>query len=281
MSHVVKKPVCPPPHVVHSHSPEPAMVRRVRQFVTDNNSCCRRACLRRFQDEFPDELWQFGEDIATCSRKVKETALLMNLRDHLSLPCQSLGQSAPSVAFVLPIPSRLLGACVVRRMRFCGIMGCWTLQTLLTYLKSHGNSICPRTHGLTGKPSNHGLSSRIQQQVIDWILELGEHVGEDDEGRQGRRERHHVEGRVVRFLPASVTIAGLYRLVVKEHATTTSPAGGSSPPISFSAFRVVVVVSEPCQHIRLRHPEAMCVMNARCIGRFTDIIRQETPRTRR
>jgi hypothetical protein len=54
-------------------------------------------------------------------------------------------------------------------------------------------------------------------------------------------------------IPLRVSIACL--LFVAEHAPATSSEGGSPPPISFSAFREAFF-SEPCQHIRLRHPRS-------------------------
>ncbi|MCP4603496.1 MAG: hypothetical protein GY847_23760 [Proteobacteria bacterium] len=129
-----------------------------------------------------------------------------------------------------------------------------TLQALLAYMRGHANSFCPRTHGLTGTASNHRLCDELQHQVVDFILDIGDQFGEDDEGRQGRRDLHHVEGRVVRFLPASYTIAGLYRLFV-AHYRQAHPDSGSLTPVSFSSFRTLFQ-SEPCQHIRIRHPRS-------------------------
>ena len=254
MSHALKKPGSSQAQGGHPHAVEPATVRRVRQFVSEGKSCCRRKCLRRVQAEFLDELWQFGEDVARCSRQEKEAALLMNLRDHL-YPASSArpgeGQHRIRVAYSIPPFGRMCR----QAYGLLWAIGFSALQALLTSLKQHGNSFCPRTHGLTGKPSNHALSPQIQQQVIDWIVEIGQQFGEEDEGRQGRRARHHVEGRVVRFLPASYTIAGLYRLFVGEHAPTALFEDGSPPLVSFSAFRRLFL-SEPCHHIRLRHPRS-------------------------
>ena len=69
-------------------------VRRVYQWVSEGRTCCRRECLRRVWESFRDDLQQFSEDVATCSRDVKEAAMLMNLREHLypDQSCRIRGQ---------------------------------------------------------------------------------------------------------------------------------------------------------------------------------------------
>ncbi len=121
-------------------------------------------------------------------------------------------------------------------------------------MTSHATSFCPRPHGLTGASSNHALSAALQQQVIDFILEIGEQFGEENEGRQRRRAGHEVEGRVVRFLPASYAILGLYRSFL-QYAGHAHPQHVSQPPVSFTSFRRLFL-SEPCQHIRIRRPRS-------------------------
>ncbi len=58
-------------------------VRQVSQWVSEGRTCCRRECLRRVWESFRDDLQPLSEDVATCSREVKEAAILMNLREHL------------------------------------------------------------------------------------------------------------------------------------------------------------------------------------------------------
>jgi hypothetical protein len=198
-------------------------------------------------------VYQFGEDIAACSHEAKEAALLMNLREHLatgSSPRIEGQRQRIHVTYSIPP----FGPMCRQAYVLLWDIGLGTLQALLRYMTRHANSFCPRPHGLAGTSSNHALPPVLRQQIIDFILDIGEQFGEEDEGRQGRRNLHHVEGRVVRFLPASYTIAGLYRLFV-THAYPTSAESASTLPVSFSSFRALFQ-SEPCQHIRIRQPRS-------------------------
>jgi hypothetical protein len=121
-------------------------------------------------------------------------------------------------------------------------------------MADHANTLCPRTHGLTGNVSNNALAPELQHQVIAFIQEIGETFGEEAEGRQGRRNGPHVEGRVVRFLPASYTLVGLYRLFIERYQDT-HPGERAGSLVSFSTFRSLFI-SEPCQHIRIRRPRS-------------------------
>jgi hypothetical protein len=228
-------------------------IRRIRQFVTQETPCCQRDCLRRFWEGARDDVQQFGEDVAACSHEAKEAALLMNLREHLSVSSPRRAQGERQrirVAYSIPPFGRMCRYAYV----LLWDIGVSALHTLLAYMTSHANSFCPRSHGLTGASSNHALSAGRQQQVIDFILEIGEQFGEDDEGRQSRRALHEIEGRIVRFLPASYTILGLYRSFL-QHAMHAHPEHGAQPPISFTSFRRLFL-SEPCQHIRIRRPRS-------------------------
>ena len=84
MPHVFEKSACSSLSPIQPTDDCSPTVRRVRQFVDDGKSCCRRDCLRRFWVSLRDDVHQFGEDVAACSREAKEAALLMNLREHLS-----------------------------------------------------------------------------------------------------------------------------------------------------------------------------------------------------
>lgn len=228
--------------------------RRVRQFVTAGQRCCHRACLRRVWESSRDALHRFGHDVAACSHDVKEAVLLMNLRDHLyDGPSRRTGRprQRTRVAYTIPPFGRL---CRRAYLELWDI-GEPTLQALLTYMASHAYSFCPRSHRLSGASSNHALSVELQQQIIQFILEIGDQFGEDDEGRHGRRDLPHVEGQVVRFLPASYTIAGLYRLFLAHTGPCRPATGGTEPPVSLSAFRMLFL-SEPCRHIRIRSPRS-------------------------
>lgn len=57
---------------------------RVWAFVNQGVPCCRRDCLRRVWESYRDDLQQFEDTVAACSREAKEAALLMNLREHLT-----------------------------------------------------------------------------------------------------------------------------------------------------------------------------------------------------
>jgi len=196
---------------------------------------------------------QFGDDVAACSREAREAALLMNLREHLYVgpPRRAQGERQRiRVAYSIPPFGRMCRHAYV----LLWDIGVSAVHTLLAYMSSHANSFCPRPHGLTGASSNHALSAVLQQQVIDFMLEIGEQFGEGDEGRQSRRALHEVAGRVVRFLPVSYTILGLYRSCL-QHAGHAHPEPGSQPPVSFTTFRRLVL-SESCQHIRIRRPRS-------------------------
>jgi len=235
-------------------SPEPPTVSRVRQFISEGKRCCHRDCVRRFWESLRDDVHEFGHTVASCSHEVKEAALLMNLRDHLyDGPSCRTGRPRQRTRVAYSIPP-------FGRMCRCAYLVLWnigesTLRALLTYMASHANSFCPRLHGLSGTSSNHVLSTALQQQVIQCILEIGDQFGEDDEGRHSRRDLHHVEGRVVKFLPATYTIIGLYRLFLAQTGQGLSAEEHSEPPVSFSAFRALFL-SEPCRHIRIRPPRS-------------------------
>jgi hypothetical protein len=196
---------------------------------------------------------QFGEDVAACSHEAKEAALLMNLREHLYVgpPRRPSGERRRTrVAYSISPFGRMCRQAYV----LLWDIGVSALHALLTHMTKHTNSFCPRPHGLAGTSSKHALSANLQQQVIDFIVEIGEQVGEEDEGRQGRRALHQVEGRIVRFLPASYTVAGLYRLFVQQYCQA-HPEEGAKTPISFASFRRLFL-SAPCQHIRIRCPRS-------------------------
>lgn len=231
----------------------PPTIRHIREFISQGRLCCRRDCLRRLWESSQEELHQFGEAVASCSREAKEAALLMNLREHLSTgPSRRAGahRQRPHVAYAIPPFGRVCRQAYV----LLWDIGLSTLQALLSYMTSQANTFCPRIHGLTGTASNHALPPEVQQEVIDFIVEFGEQFGEEDEGRHGRRTPHESEGPVVRFLPASYTIAGLYRLFANYIAQKAS-VGQSSSLVSFSTFRHLFH-SEPCQHIRIRRPRS-------------------------
>jgi hypothetical protein len=188
-----------------------------------------------------------------CSPEAKEAALLMNLREHLVMAPSRRGGSQrqrPYVAYTIAPFGRL---CRHAYLLLWGI-GRSTLQALLRHMAQHGNTFCPRTHDLLGTPSNHALAPEVQQEVVDFIVEFGEQFGEEDEGRHGRRTPQADEGRVLRFLPASYSVAGLYRLFV-DYTAQRASVGHPTSQVSFSTFRQIFH-SAPCQHIRIRRPRS-------------------------
>lgn len=232
---------------------ESPTVRRVRQFVGEGRTCCHRDCLRHVWVSFRDDLQRFGDDVATCSREAREAAMLMNLREHVyPVPSRRIrdDRQRTRVAYSIAPFGRMCRQAYV----ILWDSGFSTLRSLLAYMNSHANTFCPRTHGLIGSSSNHALPDDLHSQVIAFIVKVGDQFGEEDEGRQSRRDLHHVEGRVVRFLPASTTIAGLYRLFV-AHYHQAHPDGGSVIPVSLSSFRALFQ-SAACQHIRIRGPRS-------------------------
>jgi len=232
---------------------ESSAVRRIRQWVDGQKPCCRQDCLRRFWDSSHEEVLRFLEDVTTCSHDAKEAALLMNLREHLYAGA-TIRTGEPRqrlrVAYAIPPFGRMCRQAYI----LLWDIGLSALQALLTYMASHANTFRPRTHGLAGTVSNNVLTPELQQQIIAFIQEIGEAFGEEAEGRQGRRNGPSVEGRVVRFFPASYTIAGLYRLFVDRYYET-SPGEQKASPVSLSTFRSLFA-SEPCQHIRIRCPRS-------------------------
>jgi hypothetical protein len=227
----------------------PPTVMRVREFVCQGRSCCQRDCLRRLWESSQDDLQAFGEAVVACSPEAKEAAILMNLREHLALTPPRRGKNQrqrTSVMYTIAPFGRLCRQAYV----VLWDIGRSTLQALLRHMARHTNTFCPRTHGLTGAGSNHALAPEVQQEVIDFIVEFGEQFGEEDEGRHGRCVSRKDGGPVVRFLPASYTIAGLYRLFT-DYIAQRASIGDPLPPVSFSTFRHLFH-SEPCQHIRIR-----------------------------
>jgi hypothetical protein len=204
-------------------------------------------------DSSQEEVLRFLDDVTTCSHEAKEAALLMNLREHL-YPSATTRTGAPRqrlrVAYAIPPFGR------VCRQAYIVLwdIGLSALQALLTYMTSHANTFRPRTHGLSGAVSNNVLAPALQHQIIAFIQEIGETFGEEAEGRQGRRNGPSVEGRVVRFLPASYTLIGLYRLFLERYHEP-HPEEVAASPVSFSTFRTLFA-SEPCQHIRIRRPRS-------------------------
>jgi hypothetical protein len=225
---------------------------RVWAFISQGVPCCRRDCLRRVWESFQDDLQQFGDAVAACSPEAKEAALLMNLREHLTWgpPRRAKGERQRiHVAYTLAPFGRLC------RQAYLVLwdIGVSTLHALQDYMEHHANTFCPRTHGLAGMSSNHALSPALQQSIIDFILDVGEQVGEDDEGRHGRRMLQGSERRVIKFLPASYSLGELYRQFVRQAAQ--EEGGTTTAAVSFSAFRTVFL-SEPCQQIRIRRPRS-------------------------
>jgi hypothetical protein len=232
---------------------ESPTVWRVCQFAQTGKPCCHRDGLGRFGTTFRSDVRQFGADVARCSHEAKEAALLMNLREHLYAgPSRRSGRPRQRIRVAYSIAP--FGRMCRQAYLVLWDIGESTLHALLAYMHDHANSVCPRTHGLTGTSSNHALTEDAHRQVVDFIVEMGEQVGEETEGRQSRRALHQVEGRVVKFLPASYTIAGLYRMVVAQYRQT-HPTSRSPSPVSFSSFRALVQ-SAPCQHIRIRSPRS-------------------------
>jgi hypothetical protein len=177
----------------------------------------------------------------------------MNLREHLAMGPSRRGKGPRQRQYVAYTIAPFGRLCRQAYLLLWGI-GRSTLQALLRYMASHSDTFCPRTHGLTGAAPHHSLPPEIQQEVIDFIVEFGEQFGEEDEGRHGRRVAHSDEGLVLRFLPASYTIAGLYRLF-RDYSAQKVSVGRASPLVSFSTFRHLFH-SPPCQHIRIRRPHS-------------------------
>jgi hypothetical protein len=237
----------------NANHPMSPIMTRIQAFLNQDVPCCQRNCLGRIWEASQDELQQFGDMVAACSHEAKEAALLMNLREHLSSrrPRRTEGRRQRThVAYTIAPFGRLCRQAYV----VLWDIGVPTLQTLLGYMRMHANTFCPRTHGLTGASSNHALPLALQQDVITFILEVGDQVGEEDQGRHGRRMLQGQAGRVIKFLPASYTLAELYRLFLSRSRHHES-GGHASSTVSFSAFRSLFL-SEPCQHIRIRQPRS-------------------------
>jgi hypothetical protein len=121
-------------------------------------------------------------------------------------------------------------------------------------MTDQGYTFCPRVHGRSGSVSPTALSRDLREQVVQFILELAESLGEVSEGRQGRRNLYTAEDKVVYFLPAPFSIARLYRQFLKKYRCK-NPRQANTPPLSLSSFRTIFY-SEPCKHIRIRSPRS-------------------------
>ncbi len=225
----------------------------ITEFIKSGNHCCSKDCIRNFYKLQPEELYQFGEDLAQCSTDAKEAALLMNLREHLynsKSVCRGSERKRQRVAYsVAPFGLMCRNAYLL-----LWNIGISTLKNCLTYMTSQNYTFRPRVHGRFGSVSPTALNADLREQVVQFLLELAESFGEASEGRHGRRNLHTVKDKIVYFLPAPYSITRLYHQFLKKYRYE-HPKQGDTTPLSLSSFRAIFF-SEPCKHIRIRSPRS-------------------------
>lgn len=231
----------------------PCNTIRIHKFLTSGKQCCSKDCIRQFYEFQQKELYQFGEDLGECSHEAKEVALLMNLREHLYDPksvCRGGERKRQRVAYSVS-PFGLMCRSAYLLLWDIGVT---TLSNCLSYMTNQNNTFRPRVHGRSGSVSPTALSADLREQVVQFILELAESIGEASEGRQGRRNLHTAEDKIVYFLPAPYSIARLYRQFLKKYRCE-NPLQAHTTPLSLSSFRTIFY-SDPCKHIRIRSPRS-------------------------
>jgi hypothetical protein len=188
-----------------------------------------------------------------CSPEAKEAALLMNLREHIydpKLVCRGSERKRRRVAYsVFPFGPMCRSAYLL-----LWNIGIRTLRNCLNYMTNQSYTFCPRVHGRSGSVSPTALSLDLREQVVQFIVELAGTLGEASEGRQGRRNLHTAEDKIVYFLPAPFSIARLYRQFLKKYRCE-NPRDANTTPLSLSSFRSIFY-SKPCKHIRIRSPRS-------------------------
>lgn len=231
----------------------PSNIESIREFLATPDRCCSKNCVSHFYETQYEALYQFGKDLEKCSQEAQEVALLTNLREHLHNPKSVLRggeRRRQRVAYsVFPF-----GPMCRQAYLLIWDIGVSKFGNCLTHMNTQGNTFRSRIHGRSGSVSPTALSTDLRKEVIQFILDLTEHIGEASEGRQGRRNLHTVKDKVVYFLPASYSIRRLYQQFLEkdqsEHSQSSSP-----PPLSLSSFRSIFY-SDPCQHIRIRSPRS-------------------------
>lgn len=230
----------------------PSNIIRIHKFVESGGHCCSKDCIRHFCESRHKELCQFGEIVDECSHEAKEAALLMNLREHLCNP-ESVRRGGKRkrqrVAYsVYPFGPMCRGAYLL-----LWNIGVTTLRNCVTHMTNRNLTFRPRIHGRSGTVSPAAVGADIREQAVRFILEIAENIGEASGGRHGRRNPHR-EDKVVCFLPAPYSVAGLYRqFLIRYRAENTRQ--GNATPLSLSSFRAIFY-SEPCGHVRIRSPRS-------------------------
>ena len=231
----------------------PSNMIRIHEFTESGSHCCSRDCIRRFCEFQREEVYQFGEILDGCSHEAKEAALLMNLREHLCNPesvCRGGKRKRQRIAYsVFPF-----GMMCRRAYLLIWNIGVTTLRNCITHMTNHTGTFCPRIHGHSGTVSHAALRTDIYEQTIQFILDIAENVGEVSGGRHGRRNIRKTESKIVYYLPAPYSIAGLYRQFLIKYRSENSRQGNVTP-LSLSSFRTIFY-SDQCKHVRIRSPRS-------------------------
>lgn len=226
---------------------------RIHEFLESGSCCCSKDCMRRIFEFQLEELHQFGKILDECSHEVKEAALLMNLREHLCNPgsvCKGDRRKRQRISYcVFPF-----GLMCRKAYLLIWNIGVTTLRNCTTHMINNRFTFRPRIHGRSGTVSPAALGTGIHEQVVQYILDIAENIGEVSGGRYGRRNMSGSENKIVYYLPAPYSITGLYRQFLIKYRSEDSRRGNATP-LSLSSFRTIFY-SDPCSHVRIRSPRS-------------------------
>ena len=232
----------------------PNNIGTIQKFLSFGQQCCSENCLDTFYQNYREDIFHFGQNLDTSPGEVRDAALLMNMREHFHYSQQVRGGKRKRYRMDYHIAP--FGPMCRKAYAMLWNISISSLQRRFRHMIHHHNTFLPRAHGLSGTESNIALSHRLRKEVVHFILDIGERIGEESEGRQGRRNVHTISGKVVRFIPAFYSISLLYRLFLSEYYEKHSTIGEEKEiPLSLSSFRNIFF-SDPCKHIRIRSPRS-------------------------
>ena len=232
----------------------PKNIEPIQKFLSSGHQCCSENCLNTFYKNYREDIFHFGQNLDISPREVRDTALLMNMREHFHYSQQVRGGERKRYRMDYHIAP--FGLMCRRAYAMLWNISISSLRKRFTHMIHHNKTFLPRPHGLSGTESNIALSHTLRREVINFILDIGERIGEESEGRQGRRNVHIMSGKVVRFIPAFYSISLLYRLFLSEYYKKHPQAEEKKViPLCLSTFRTTFF-SDPCKHIRIRSPRS-------------------------
>jgi len=232
----------------------PKNIMTIQNFLSSGQQCCSENCLETFYKNYREDIFHFGQNLDTSPREVRDAALLMNMREHFHYSQQVRGFDRKRYRMDYHLAP--FGVMCRRAYAMLWNISISSLRKRFTHMIHHNKTFLPKPHGLSGTESNIALSHTLRFDVINFILDIGERIGEESEGRQGRRNVHTISGKVVRFIPAFYSISLLYRLFIEEYYRKHPQAFDTKEiPLSLSSFRTIFF-SDPCKHIRIRSPRS-------------------------